>query len=78
MNIVSLLPSATEIICALGLSDNLVGVGSAYFSRPGPRLVDSLELLAHLLHPTAVPPPEGGEPFVQLHSDLLAVFPDAS
>jgi iron complex transport system substrate-binding protein len=25
--------------------------GSAYFNRPGPRLVDSLELLAHLLHP---------------------------
>jgi iron complex transport system substrate-binding protein len=26
--------------------------GSAYFSRPGPRLVDSLELLARLVHPT--------------------------
>ena len=25
--------------------------GSAYFSRPGPRLVDSLELLAHVIHP---------------------------
>jgi len=25
--------------------------GSAYFSRPGPRLVDSLELLADFLHP---------------------------
>jgi len=25
--------------------------GNAYFSRPGPRLVDSLELLGHLLHP---------------------------
>ena len=25
--------------------------GSSYFSRPGPRLVDSLELLAHVLHP---------------------------
>jgi iron complex transport system substrate-binding protein len=29
--------------------------GMAYFSRPGPRLVDSLELLAHLLHPTIFP-----------------------
>jgi iron complex transport system substrate-binding protein len=28
---------------------------SAYFSRPGPRLVDGLELLAHILHPDAVP-----------------------
>lgn len=27
---------------------------SAYFSRPGPRLVDGLELLAHILHPDAV------------------------
>ena len=26
--------------------------GAAYFSRPGPRLVDSLEILAHALHPT--------------------------
>ena len=25
--------------------------GSAYFSRPGPRLVDSLEILANALHP---------------------------
>jgi len=35
--------------------------GSAYFSRPGPRLVDSLELLAPLVHPelfdgAALPP----------------------
>jgi iron complex transport system substrate-binding protein len=28
---------------------------SAYFSRPGPRLVDGLELLAHILHPELVP-----------------------
>ena len=25
--------------------------GNAYFSRPGPRLVESLEILAHILHP---------------------------
>jgi iron complex transport system substrate-binding protein len=32
--------------------------GSSYFNRPGPRLVDGLELLAHLLHPErfAAPP----------------------
>jgi iron complex transport system substrate-binding protein len=29
--------------------------GNAYFSRPGPRLVDSLELLAHLLSPDRFP-----------------------
>ena len=28
---------------------------SAYFSRPGPRLIDGLELLAHILHPARVP-----------------------
>ena len=27
---------------------------SAYFSRPGPRLIDGLELLAHILHPDRV------------------------
>jgi iron complex transport system substrate-binding protein len=33
---------------------------AAYFSRPGPRLVNGVELLAHLLHPTLVAePPEG-------------------
>lgn len=33
--------------------------GSAYFNRPGPRLVDSLEILAHALHPEVHPLPEG-------------------
>jgi iron complex transport system substrate-binding protein len=33
--------------------------GSAYFSRPGPRLVDSLEILASALHPEVHPLPEG-------------------
>ncbi len=28
---------------------------SAYFSRPGPRLIDGLELLGHLLHPERLP-----------------------
>jgi iron complex transport system substrate-binding protein len=31
--------------------------GNAYFNRSGPRLVDSLEILAHLFHPEHVPPP---------------------
>ncbi len=29
----------------------------AYFSRPGPRIVDSLEILAHLIHPEAFDDP---------------------
>jgi iron complex transport system substrate-binding protein len=32
---------------------------SAYFSRPGPRLVDGLETLAHVLHPDRVPEAPG-------------------
>ncbi len=45
---------------ALAYADRLAAVGatrvvavdaSAYFSRPGPRLVDGLELLAEILHP---------------------------
>jgi iron complex transport system substrate-binding protein len=31
--------------------------GSAYFSRPGPRLVDGVEILAALLHPDVFPRP---------------------
>lgn len=32
--------------------------GSAYFNRPGPRLVDGLEILANALHPQIHPLPE--------------------
>ena len=35
--------------------------GDAYFARPGPRLIDGLEMLAHALHPDIHPPaPSGG------------------
>jgi iron complex transport system substrate-binding protein len=33
---------------------------AAYFSRPGPRLVDGVEQLAHILHPDLVPEPPNG------------------
>jgi iron complex transport system substrate-binding protein len=33
--------------------------GSAYFNRSGPRIVDSLEILAHLVHPQRFGPPQG-------------------
>jgi iron complex transport system substrate-binding protein len=32
---------------------------AAYFSRPGPRLIDGLELLAHILHPERFPEAPG-------------------
>jgi iron complex transport system substrate-binding protein len=31
--------------------------GNAYFNRSGPRLIDSAEILAHVLHPNMFPPP---------------------
>jgi iron complex transport system substrate-binding protein len=37
-------------------AERVVAVDAAgYFSRPGPRLVDGLELMAHVLHPDLVP-----------------------
>jgi iron complex transport system substrate-binding protein len=33
--------------------------GAAFFSRPGPRLVDGVELLASIFHPDAVSAPDG-------------------
>ena len=39
---------------------------AAYFSRPGPRLVDGLELLAHVIHPKQVPAAPGEALTVEL------------
>jgi iron complex transport system substrate-binding protein len=41
--------------------------GSAYFSRPGPRIVESLEILAHLIHPDVFPPPPLTDSFSSLN-----------
>ena len=38
----------------------MIADACAWFSRPGPRLVDGLEWLAHALHPELVPEPPGG------------------
>ncbi len=46
-----------------------VADGSQYFNRPGPRLVDSLELLAHALFPVLHPLPKGLSAFHQLSGD---------
>ncbi len=44
-------------LCSLG-AQRLVAVNaSAYFSRPGPRLIDGIELLAAILHPERFEPP---------------------
>jgi iron complex transport system substrate-binding protein len=46
--------------------------GSSYFSRPGPRIVDSLEILAHLIHPEARPAPPLKGAFAPLSLTRLA------
>jgi iron complex transport system substrate-binding protein len=43
--------------------------GSAYFSRPGPRLVDSLEILANLLHPDVHLLPSGLQPAMRVSEE---------
>jgi iron complex transport system substrate-binding protein len=42
-------------LAGLGAGEVVAVNASAYFSRPGPRIVDGLELLAHILHPELVP-----------------------
>jgi iron complex transport system substrate-binding protein len=44
-----------EQLRAVGAGEVVAVDASAYFSRPGPRLVEGLELLAHVLHPDRVP-----------------------
>jgi iron complex transport system substrate-binding protein len=38
----------------------VIADAAGWFSRPGPRLVDGLEWLAHALHPGRMPEPPGG------------------
>jgi iron complex transport system substrate-binding protein len=46
-------------LAALGARLVVAVDASAYFSRPGPRLVDGLELLGHILHPEQLPDAPG-------------------
>ncbi len=46
-------------LASLGARTVVAVDASAYFSRPGPRLVEGLELLAHILHPDLVPDAPG-------------------
>jgi iron complex transport system substrate-binding protein len=46
-------------LAALRASAIVAVDAAAYFSRPGPRLIDGLELLAHILHPARVPEAPG-------------------
>ena len=58
-----------ERIAGLG-ADRVYAVDAAStFSRPGPRLVDGVELLGHLLHPDLVDPP-GNIGFAEIHAPV--------
>jgi iron complex transport system substrate-binding protein len=50
----------TDELAALGARRIVIADAAAWFSRPGPRLVDGLEWLAHVLHPDRMPEPPGG------------------
>jgi iron complex transport system substrate-binding protein len=44
-----------EQLAAIGAGEVVAVNASAFFSRPGPRIVDGLELLAHIIHPELFP-----------------------
>src|SRR5438874_1706718 len=44
---------------------------NSYFARPGPRVVEGAELLAHLFHPNEIPWHGPAESFQQVDLDLL-------
>ena len=46
-------------LAGLGAGEVFAVDAAAYFSRPGPRIVEGLELLAHILHPEAFPAAPG-------------------
>jgi iron complex transport system substrate-binding protein len=50
----------------LGAGEVVAVDAAAYFSRPGPRVIDGLELLAHILHPECVPEAPGAALTVEL------------
>ncbi|HEY6760044.1 MAG TPA: cobalamin-binding protein [Baekduia sp.] len=49
----------TDRLRRVAAKETIAVDAAAYFSRPGPRLVDGLETLAHALHPDRVPEAPG-------------------
>ncbi len=64
--------SYTDRLSALGAERTVAVNASAYFSRPGPRLIDGAELLAHILHPQSVPEPPSGTEALALAPTLAS------
>jgi iron complex transport system substrate-binding protein len=55
-----------EELAAVGAGEVVAVDAASYFSRPGPRIVDGLELLAHIIHPELVPDAPGEALTVEL------------
>ena len=55
-----------EQLAAVGAGEVVAVDAAAYFSRPGPRIVDGLELLAHIIHPELFPEAPGKALTVEL------------
>jgi len=72
LSILSGYPGFWELSCVRSGRVYLMD-GNAYFSRPGPRLVDSLEILAHALHPDVHPLPSGLPAAVRLEPSELGL-----
>jgi iron complex transport system substrate-binding protein len=53
-------------LTAVGAGEVVAVDAAAYFSRPGPRIVDGLELLAHIMHPELFPEAPGRALTVEL------------
>jgi iron complex transport system substrate-binding protein len=53
-------------LAAVGAGEVVAVDAASYFSRPGPRIVDGLELMAHILHPELVPEAPGRALTVEL------------
>jgi len=53
-------------LARLGAGEVVAVDAASYFSRPGPRIVDGLELLAHIIHPELVESPPGEALAVEL------------
>ncbi|MGH2693480.1 MAG: cobalamin-binding protein [Actinomycetota bacterium] len=67
-DVIVFMPCGYDLDGALRQASDLPALGapmfavdaSAYFSRPGPRIVDGVEILAWVLHPDAFPTPPPG------------------
>lgn len=62
-----------ELIASLGATRLFAIDADAAFGEPGPRLVDGVELLGHLLHPDLMDPP-GNTRFMALRAPMSRPF----